>query len=94
MKRFTFKLESIKNIRESEEKRALDVYALSMRERNNYEMRVEQFKGELEAAQKQIIAHRELGTSAGGLMAEHNTMLAIREQIEHAESALETSLKK
>ena len=93
MKSFKFKLASIKSIRESEEKTALDVYAASMRARYSTEVKLEKLMCDLDAAQSQIVGRRNVGMTASDLHADRNALQAIQLDIKTAKEELEEAQK-
>lgn len=93
MKAFKFKLESVKRIRESEEKSALDSYAKAMQKRHVQEEHLERLKTNLREAESLIVSRRKMTVSASDLHADRNATMAIRMQINQAEADLEEYMK-
>ncbi|MGB0371216.1 MAG: hypothetical protein ACPGN3_07660 [Opitutales bacterium] len=93
MRSFKFKLESIKKIRESEEKHALDEYAKAMQRRHSQELRIEKLEQDLRDAEGEIVARRKRTLCAGDLHADRNATMAIRLQLESTRKELEAALQ-
>lgn len=92
MKKFKFKLESVKRLRESEEKKKLDDYAKAMQRRHGQEQKIEKLQRDLAQSEDDIMARRRSIFSAADLHADRNATLAIRMQLETAQKDLEEAL--